>query len=464
MKTAWREVHDKCGVFGIVSRDSHVASTIYDGLLSLQHRGQESCGMATFDGNEIRIHKEMGLVSEVFNERILQYLLGKRGIGHIRYSTTGSSTIENAQPFYYRAAKMPLAVGLNGNITNYELLREELEKRGHVLSSTTDTEVIAHLLGNELEKTSDMGKALRGLMGKLEGAYSLVILTGRGHVIGLRDPLGFRPLCIGRRNGDHIIASESAALDAIGASFEREVRPGEAIIIGNGLEAKRLASSPSTAHCMFEWVYFARPDSVIGGQLVGEVRERLGRMLGKLYPLKVDLVVPIPDSGRSAAFGYSLETGVKFGEALIKNRYVWRTFILPSQAKRANSVRLKLNPVRQMIQGKRIAVVDDSLVRGTTLRKITSLLRNAGAEEVHILLSCPPILSPCYMGVNFPTYQELAAHNKTIEQIRQELGADSLNYMSIEKLVEAIGLPRKSICLACLTGEYPVKIHSPSRV
>ncbi|MEM3030469.1 MAG: amidophosphoribosyltransferase [Candidatus Micrarchaeia archaeon] len=459
-----REAFDKCGVFGIVSGDSHVASTIYDGLLSLQHRGQESCGMATFDGSELRVHRAMGLVSEVFDEKVLQYLLGKRGIGHIRYSTTGSSTIENAQPFYYRAARMALAVGLNGNITNYELLRAELEARGHVLSSTTDTEVIAHLLGNELDKTSDLAKALKGVMQKLEGAYSLIILTGKGHVVGVRDPLGFRPLCMGRRGGDFIIASESAALDAIGANFEREVKPGEVVILGDKARARQLIASPKTAHCMFEWVYFARPDSVIGGRLVGEVRERLGRALGQLYPLKVDLVVPIPDSGRSAAFGYSLATGVKFGEALIKNRYVWRTFIMPSQTKRANSVRLKLNPVKQMIQGKKVAVVDDSLVRGTTLRKIARLLRDAGAAEVHILLSCPPIVSPCYMGVNFPTYQELAAHNKSIEQIRQELGVESLNYMTVEKLVEAIGLPKQSLCLACLTGDYPVKIHSPSRV
>ncbi|MEM4390208.1 MAG: amidophosphoribosyltransferase [Candidatus Micrarchaeia archaeon] len=459
-----REAFDKCGVFGIVSSNSHVASTIYDGLLSLQHRGQESCGMATFDGTELRVHRAMGLVSEVFDEKTLQYLLGKRGIGHIRYSTMGGSTIENAQPFYYRAARMALAVGLNGNITNYELLRAELEARGHVLSSTTDTEVIAHLLGDELDNTGSLAKALRALMQKLEGAYSLIILTSKGHVIGVRDPLGFRPLCMGRRGSDVIIASESAALDAIGASFEREIRPGEAVIIGNRVEARQLVSSPRTAHCMFEWVYFARPDSVLAGRLVGEVRERLGRALGELYPLNVDLVVPIPDSGRSAAYGYSLATGVRFGEALIKNRYVWRTFIMPSQTKRANSVRLKLNPIKQMIRGKRIAVVDDSLVRGTTLKKIAQLVREAGAAEVHILLSCPPIISPCYMGVNFPTYQELAAHNKSIEQVRQELGVDSLNYMSIEKLVEAIGLPRERLCLACLTGDYPVKIHSPARM
>lgn len=407
----------------------------------------------------------MGLVHEFFDARKLQYLIGKVGVGHVRYSTTGSSDVENAQPFLFDGPRVKFAVALNGNLTNYLELKEELVAKGQVLTSTTDTEVIGHLLAAEFLKRVEIFSAVKNVMAKIEGAYSLLILTDHGRLIAVRDPLGFRPLCIGRKGDSVIIASESAALDVVEAEFERDVKPGEVFVVDSvsAVRSKQFAGARK-AHCMFEWVYFARPDSVIEGKSVGKVREKLGEKLAELYPLDVDVVVPIPDSGRSAAYGYCRKSGKRMGEGLIKNRYIWRTFIMPGDKARSNSVRLKLNPARAIVEGKRVALVDDSLVRGTTTRKIAKLVRSAGAKEVHLLVSCPPLKAPCFMGIAFPTYAELAASRKSVEEIRKEVGLDSLNYMAIDGLVEAIGLDKKDLCLACLTDEYPVRISEKTRI
>ncbi|MBI4399337.1 amidophosphoribosyltransferase [Candidatus Micrarchaeota archaeon] len=451
-------VKGKCGVFGIAS-DREIALDIYAGLMALQHRGQESCGIATFDGSSLRVHRDMGLVGEVFDDKKLQGLLGNRGIGHVRYSTTGGSLFENAQPFYFKAPKVEIALGFNGNLTNYNSLKERLEEEGRIFTSTTDAEVIAHLIAKELSKSNDVFEVVKNALSQLEGAYSLTILTGDGKVVAARDPLGFRPLCLGKRKDGYVVASETAALDAVEAEFVREIEPGEIVIIDDKVSSKKALKGNRRAHCMFEFVYFARADSIFEGKDIYDVRERLGKKLAELYKLDVDVVVPIPDSGRSTAYGYSVASGKRMAEGLIKNRYVYRTFIMPTVKGRKSSVKLKLNAVRSIVKGKKIALVDDSIVRGTTINKIAQLLRSAGAKEIHLLISCPPIISPCYMGIDFPTKKELIASGKSVEEIKKEIGVDSLNYMTIEGLIEAIGLPKNNLCTACLTGEYPVKIE-----
>ncbi len=452
---------EECGVFGISAPDSQVALDIYSGLMALQHRGQESSGIATFDGHGIRQTAAMGLTSQVFNEKKLQYLFGKIGIGHVRYSTTGSSSIENVQPFIFRAPTLTLAVALNGNILNYEELKDKLESKGHIFISTTDTELIAHLLARELHGNAnpDLFDAMKAVMEKLDGAYSILILTDKGQMCAVRDPKGFKPLCLGEKDGATIVSSETCGLDVLDAKFVREIEPGEMIVVNGSLESRRLFYEPSHAHCMFEFVYFSRPDSVWEGQVVGDVRERLGAQLAKQCKAKLDVVVPIPDSGRSCALGFSKATGVPFSEGLVKNRYVWRTFIQPSDRMRKAALKLKLNPVRSVIAGKRVGLVDDSIVRGNTMTKVVKMLREAGASEVHLLVSCPPVIAPCYMGVDFPTYKELLAANHSIPEIEKILGVDSLTYMTINGLVEAIGLPKEDLCMACLTDEYPTKTN-----
>ncbi|MEM3400300.1 MAG: amidophosphoribosyltransferase [Candidatus Micrarchaeia archaeon] len=454
------EIREKCGVFGIFSKDQLVSQYIYHGLMALQHRGQESAGIAVFDGKEIRVHKGMGLVSSVFGAQELQYLYGHVGIGHTRYSTTGASDIQNAQPFVFRGPKIGMAVALNGNILNYPELKEELEKKGHIFTTTTDTEVIAHLLARETK--SDYFSAFKKIMKKLDGSYSLVVLTDKGEIIAARDPKGFKPLCIGKTNSLSAVASESSALDALDIPFLREIKPGEVVILKEKIRAKRLVREKAYAHCMFEFVYFARPDTIFEGKTPLLVREELGRTLARLYKVKGDVVVPIPDSGRSAAIGFSEESGIPLSEGLIKNRYIWRTFIMPYQKNRESSVKLKLNPVKAVLKGKEVVVIDDSIVRGTTMKKIAKLLRDAGAKKIHLLITCPPIIAPCYMGIDFPSYEELIASGKTIEEIRKTIGVDTLNYMTIEGLVKSIGIDRKNLCMACLTGEYPTR-KKPAR-
>ncbi len=455
------EKKEECGVFGISSPDSQVAMEIYSGLMALQHRGQEAAGIATFDGNKIRSTVGMGLVSQVFDQKKLQYLYGKSGIGHVRYSTTGSSSVENAQPFLFKAPAFTLALGFNGNILNYLDLKEALEKKGHIFISSTDAELIAHLFALELKGSGEeqLFDATKKVMEKLDGAYSILLLTDKGHIVAARDPKGFKPLCLGEKDGVKIVASETVALDVLDAKFVREIEPGEVAIVNGDVVSKQMFSEPSHAHCMFEYVYFARPDAVWEGRVIGQVRENLGKELAKLCKAKLDVVVPIPDSGRSCALGFSQATGVPFSEGIVKNRYVWRTFIQPSDKMRKAALRLKLNPVRSVIEGKRVGLVDDSIVRGNTMVKVVRLLREAGAKEVHLLVSCPPVIAPCYMGVDFPTYKELVAANNSVEEIEKMLGVDSLTYMSLGGLVEAIGLPKEDLCMACLTDVYPTKTN-----
>ncbi|VVB65963.1 Glutamine--fructose-6-phosphate aminotransferase [isomerizing] [Candidatus Gugararchaeum adminiculabundum] len=452
------EKHDKCGVFAIAG-EKNVTLDVYAGLLALQHRGQESCGIATANGGKLRLFTGMGLVSEVFKQDDLALIEGSAAIGHVRYSTTGASSAENAQPFCIRK-QGELAIGFNGNLTNYDELKKELEGRGRKFKSSTDTEAIGFMLIDELSEGKNIFKAVEDTMKRLDGAYSLVSLLEGGEVIACRDPQGFRPLCVGKKGKAYVVASESCALDAIDAEFVREVEPGECVLIIDGkLESRILKTAPRKAQCMFEYVYFARPDAVFSGKVVGVVRQKLGEILAVKKKLDVDLVIPVPDSGRSAAYGYALASGKPFAEALIKNRYVYRTFIMPSQKQRVNSVRLKVNFIKSLVKGKRIALVDDSIVRGNTLRKIAALCREAGAREVHLVISCPKIIAPCFMGIDFPTGEELIAHNnKSIEAISKELGVDSLTYMDIEGLVEAIGIPKNELCMACLNGDYPVRI------
>jgi amidophosphoribosyltransferase len=452
------ELREKCGIIGVAAREKHVAVDLYNGLVALQHRGQESAGISVFDGINVANKKGMGLVTQVFTEKELQGLYGTVGIGHVRYSTTGSSVIENAQPFFLKGQKKKLAVALNGNIVNYSELKKELEAKGIVFSSTTDTELIAQMLSLEMHKEQEVFEAVKAVMEKLDGAYCVLALSSEGEIIAFRDPKGFKPLCLGKRGDDLIIASETCALDAIDAKLVKEIGAGEAVVIKDGaLEEKKLFSE-QTAHCMFEYVYFARPDSVVNRVEVFKVRENLGRELARMYGEKgIDVVVPVPDSGRSAAYGFAEENGFKFAEALIKNRYVWRTFIMPSDTDRKASVKLKLNPIRSIVEGKRVALVDDSIVRGNTMGKIVSLLKDAGARDVHVMVSCPKIIAPCYMGTDFPTYKELIATRHSTEEIAEKIGADSVNYMSLEGLVKAIGLPRERLCMACLTDVYPTK-------
>jgi amidophosphoribosyltransferase len=453
-------VRESCGIFGVYSEDKaeHVAKAIYEGLIALQHRGQESAGISVFDGSRVKTHRGMGVAFQVFGSRELQSLAGYAGIGHVRYSTTGASAIENAQPFFLQSPKISFAIALNGNIINYRALKATLEDKGYVFTTTTDTELVAHLLAAEFAKSEDLFAAFKALMKQLDGSYSLLLLTEKGRIAACRDPMGFKPLCLGRRRDAHVLASETVALDAVGAGFVRELEPGEVLVISNkGIES-RVLQQCRHAHCMFEYVYFARPDSVFeGGISINQVRENLGRILAELYPVAADVIVPVPDSGRSAAVGYSLATGLPVREGLMKNRYIFRTFILPSKEQREYSVRLKLNAVRSIVEGKRVVLIDDSIVRGTTQKKIVKLLKEAGAKEVHVRISCPPIIAPCFMGIDFPTYEELIAANKSVEEIRKTIGADSLGYMTLDGLVRAIGLPREELCMACLNKEYPVK-------
>lgn len=454
-------VHEECGVFGIYDLDGkEVASTIYYGLFALQHRGQESCGIAVSDTEgpkgKVSAHKGMGLCNEVFTPETLEGLHGNIGVGHVRYSTAGSSTRENAQPLVLNYVKGTLGLAHNGNLVNAPELRRELEYTGAIFQTTIDSEVIAYHIARERIQSKTVEEAVGRAMDKLKGAFSLVIMSPR-KLIGARDPQGFRPLCIGRRDNAYILASETCALDTIGAEFVRDVLPGEIVTItkdGIQSDTSRCVPADKQARCIFEYIYFARPDSSFDGVSVYHSRIVAGRCLAKDYPVEADLVVGVPESGNAAALGYSLESGIPYGTAFVKNSYVGRTFIKPKQSSRESSVRVKLNVLKEAVQGKRVVMIDDSIVRGTTSARIVGMLREAGAKEVHVRISAPPFLHPCYFGTDIPSEDQLIAHNRTVEEICEKIGADSLGFLAVERLPEMVG--DLNICRACFNGDYPI--------
>jgi amidophosphoribosyltransferase len=445
--------HEACGVFGIYAAGEDVARITFFALYALQHRGQESAGIAVSNGRRIELYKEMGLVSQVFNEHNLSPLTGHIAIGHTRYSTADSSRQVSAQPFLLESALGPVALAHNGNLVNTEELRRELFGRGVGLVSFCDSEVMVQLLvGGPGRNWVDR---IRSLMTKALGAYSLTILT-RDALYAVRDPWGFRPLCVGRLNGGWVAASESCALQTIGGREIQEILPGEiAMVDKDGLHILEGAEPGKPNLCIFEYIYFARPDSIIDGQLIHEVRQELGRELAREHPVDADLVISVPDSATAAAIGYAQESGIPYGEGLIKNRYIGRTFIQPNDRLRKAGIALKFNPLPQVLEGKRIVIVDDSIVRGNTTGRIVELLRRTGASEVHLRISSPPIQHPCFMGVDMATYDELIAHNLSVREIQHKIGADSLGYLSLEGMIRAAGRSMGQFCVACFTGDYP---------
>jgi amidophosphoribosyltransferase len=447
--------HDHCGVFGIFGHPE-AAKMAYLGLYALQHRGQESAGIASTDGVNVHVHKSLGHVQEIFTPDVIAQLPGAAAIGHTRYSTAGDTSLTNAQPVVIDCNKGKLALGHNGNLTNALEVRRRLEHRGSIFQTTSDTEVIVHLIARSSAR--NLSGAIADALNQVEGAYSLLLLT-RDEIYAIRDPRGFRPLCLGRLNGAWVAASETCAFDLIDAEYVREVEPGEMVRISrSGLESIRFAPEKPHQYCIFEHVYFSRPDSVVFGRPVNESRERLGRLLAQEHPAQADLVTPVPDSGVPAAIGFAAESGIPFQMGLIRNHYIGRTFIEPEQAIRDFGVKLKLNPVRRMLEGKRVVLVDDSIVRGTTSRKIVRLVREAGATEVHVRISCPPTISPCYYGVDTPRREELIGANKSIEQIREFLGADSLGYLSLKSMRAAVKDTDGKFCTSCYTGSYPTEL------
>ena len=443
-----------CGVFGVYGHPSAAELTYY-GLYALQHRGQESAGIVTSDGTEFHECKGMGLVPQVFKGDALKRLPGRIAIGHTRYSTTGSSHLRNAQPLTVDCARGQIDIAHNGNLTNAARLRAELEARGSIFQTTVDSEIILHLLAQPTQQ-GEHNNLVRSLH-RIEGAYSLVIMT-ESELIGVRDPHGFRPLCLGRIDGAWVLASETCALDLIHAQYVRDVAPGEIVAINrDGLTSwQAFPDHTQRAFCIFEYVYFARPDSAIASRSVYQVRVEMGRQLAREFPIAADIVVPVPDSGNCAALGYSLESGIPFEMAFVRNHYVGRSFLQPSQLIRDFDVRVKLNLIEELVKGKRVIVVDDSIVRGTTCRTRVNNLKEAGAREVHVLVSCPPHRHPCVYGIDFPDRNKLMAANYSLEEIRSYLNADSLNYLSQAGLLQATGLPANAFCMACYDGHYPV--------
>ena len=457
------EVREECGVFGIYDFDGNdVASTIYYGLFALQHRGQESCGIAVSDTEgpkgKVSAYKGMGLCNEVFTPDVIEPLHGNIGVGHVRYSTAGSSTRENAQPLVLNYVKGTLALAHNGNLVNAPELRHELEYTGAIFQTTIDSEVIAYHIARERVHTPTVELAVAEAMKKIKGAYSLVIMSPR-KLIGARDPFGFKPLCIGKRDNAYILASETCALETIGAEFIRDVEPGEIVTITkDGIASNKelcFTDHAKEARCIFEYIYFARPDSVFDGVSVYHSRIQAGRFLAMDSPVDADLVVGVPESGNAAALGYAMESGIPYGTAFVKNSYVGRTFIKPKQSSRESAVRIKLNVLKEAVAGKRVIMIDDSIVRGTTSALIVGMLRDAGAKEVHVRISAPPFLHPCYFGTDIPSEDQLIAHNRTVEEIRELLGADSLSYLALDRLYEMAG--GKAICTACFSGDYPIE-------
>ncbi len=462
-------IREACGIVGIFSKDSsiQVSQLTYDALLSLQHRGQESAGIYAYADSMHRIngYKNMGLVTHVFSRKILQGIFGHVSVGHVRYSTTATSSLDNAQPFLYdyESGESKFALAFNGTLTNFLSLRRQLKKQGHEFTTSTDTEVIAHVILEQLkEQGDDYPEALRNCLDLLDGSYSLAIMNRRNEIYAIRDPLGFKPYTIGQLNDPEIFiaASESVAIDALEGIIIRDIRPGEILrIYEDGLTSEYVRTKPRKAFCMFEYVYFSRPDSIIGKKSVYNVRVELGRALARHNNVKADAVVAVPDSGRAAAIGFAEESGIPFREGLIRNRYVHRTFIMPSQTRREDSVRKKMNPIKSVVMDKDIVLIDDSIVRGTTLRRIVRLLKSYGARKIHVRISCPPIVSGCFMGIDFPTRKELIAGRmkSNVNEICKFIQADSLVYQTIDDLVKCCGKAKNELCLACLNREYPIK-------
>ena len=445
-----------CGVVAI-ALDSDVILSLKRGLRAIQHRGQESAGVAVFDEG-IKYIRGMGLVHEILCGREFSMLDGTVGIGHVRYSTSGTSAVQNCQPMVVTTSAGELAIAHNGDIVNANKLRKKLQSDGWAFLTDTDSEIIIRILANELVEIGDPFRAIKNTMRKIDGAYSLTLMI-EDRIFGVRDPMGFRPLAIGSLPDGYGIASEDAVFDILKGHFIRDVEPGEIVeITSEGFTSAKMPRPVDRAACMFEWVYFARPDSTIDGLEVFEARKAIGRQLAKEQPSDADVVVAVPDSGRGHAVGYSEGSGIKYEEGLMKNRYIERTFILPEQSAREESVALKVNPIKSTVRGKRVVLVDDSIVRGTTLRKIVQVVRRAGAREVHVRIGCPPIRAPCYYGVDMKTRDQFVATNKTVDEIARELTANSLGYISIEGLVKALGKPKGDLCLACLNGEYPTNV------
>jgi amidophosphoribosyltransferase len=458
-------MHEKCGVVGISLADRDVARPLYYSLYALQHRGQESAGIVTHDGFQQHEHVDMGLVGDAFADDDLAALAGPNGIGHVRYPTAGGVNECCAQPFSVSFKSGSLGLAHNGNLVNTDEVRDELAALGHAFTSTGDTEVIAHDLARNLLE-ADLVRAVKSTMERLHGSYSLTIMHDET-VMGVRDPQGNRPLCLGELDDGYVIASESAAIDALSGDRIRDVRPGELVVLepdGSGYDTYQLVDRQSTAHCFFEHVYFARPDSVIDGELVYDVRRELGRQLWDESGIETDVVMPVPDSGRAFASGYAEAAdedgaGTEFAEGLMKNRYVGRTFIMPTQDARERAVGLKLNPIRSTIEGRTVTLIDDSIVRGTTSTQLLELLREAGAEEIHVRIGSPAIVAPCYLGIDMASREELIAADRPVEAVEEDIGADSLAYLSIDAITDALGRGRDELCLGCVTGRYPYDIE-----
>jgi len=458
MDSAFREdsFHDECGVFGVYGH-TEAANLTYLGLYGLQHRGQESAGIASSDGQRIYSHKGMGLVADVFDNESIKGLTGTSAIGHVRYSTAGESHIKNAQPFVVEYARGGIAVAHNGNIVNSFVIRAEFEAHGSIFQSGMDTETIVHLISSCKERK--LIDRITYALSKLKGAFSVVFLTDKGTMVAARDPSGFRPLCLGRLRDSLVVASETCALDLIEATYIRDIEPGEIIVMDKkGLRSFKPFKPQAPRQCIFEMIYFARPDSYIFGKSVYAVRKNFGRILAMENPVEADIVIPVPDSGVPAAIGYAEQSGIPFEKGIVRSHYMGRTFIEPQDSIRHFGVKLKLNAVKEALRGKRVVVVDDSIVRGTTSRKIVKMIREARAKEVHLRISSPPSISPCFYGIDTPTKEELIASSHRVEEINNYITSDSLNYLSLEGLYKALG-EEKGFCDACFTGKYPVKVE-----
>lgn len=451
-------LHEECGVFGIWDPNGSCANTTYYGLVALQHRGQEGCGIAVNLDREISGHKDMGLVNEVFDEETLSKLKGNMAVGHVRYGTAGGSLRENVQPLILRYVKGTLAISHNGNITNVGELRKDLERTGAIFQTTADTEIIAYLIARERLETPSIEAAVKNTVKKLKGAFSLLVMSPR-KIVAARDPWGFRPLCMGKRDDAIVFASESCAFDSIDAEFTRDIEPGEIVVVEDGkITSDKELCRPSTHLCIFEHIYFARPDSTVDGQSVHEARMLAGALLASQSKTDADIVIGVPDSGLSAAEGYAKESGLPYGTGFIKNRYIGRTFIKPQQSLREIAVKMKLNALKSVIKGKRVIMIDDSIVRGTTCGKIVKMLRDAGAKEVHVKISSPKFIWPCFFGTDIPSRDVLIANKYTTEEICEIIGADSLDFLSLENLHKIAPQSKSGFCDACFTGNYPVNV------
>ena len=458
------QIHEECGVFGIFNRENESVDTarcVYYALYALQHRGQEACGIAVNDGNLISLYKDLGLVHEVFDEKILSGMKGSIAIGHARYSTTGGNNRRNIQPLGVDYIKGSLVIAHNGNVSNAALLRQELEQQGAVFQCTSDTEVIAFLIAKERLTANSVEEAVARVAPRLEGSFSLLVMSPK-KLIALRDPKGMRPLCMGHLGKSPVFASESCALDSIGASFDRDVRPGELIVVDESgervMESGINPDASKCALCVFEHIYFARPDSVIDGQSVYQARLEAGRILARSHPVQADLVIGVPDSGLAAAIGFAQESGIPYGEGLVKNRYIGRTFIQPTQNGRESAVSIKLSALRRSVEGKRVVMIDDSIVRGTTMRQIVDLLKRAGATEVHVRISAPEFLWPCYYGTDIDDRSQLASVKFTHEELTERIGADSLGFLPLAQVKEIAKDSKLNFCTACFSGDYPYPV------